>query len=104
MDSKEMEKVHNAQIRDQQDLAAKMDKIENELRKRDNILKSLNDEVAAKDETLSKLNREKKQIIQNNDTANDELVNSEGKVTHLTEVKRKLEQTLDEMDTGVERG
>lgn len=103
MDSKEMEKVYNAQVRDQQDLAARMDKIENELRKRDNILKSLNDEVAAKDETLSKLNREKKQIIQNNDTANEEFVNSEGKVTHLTEVKRKLEQTLDEMDTGVER-
>ena len=35
MDSKEMEKVYNAQVRDQQDLAARMDKIENELRKRD---------------------------------------------------------------------
>ena len=52
---------------------------------------------------MSKLNKEKKQTQQKNDTASDEFGSSESKVVHLTEVKVKLEQTLDDMDTAVER-
>ena len=52
--------------------------------------------MAAKDETLSKLNREKKQLQQKTDSASDELVSSGGKVAHLTDVKNKLEHTLDD--------
>eukprot|EP00092_Neocalanus_flemingeri_P016779 GFUD01018148.1.p1 GENE.GFUD01018148.1~~GFUD01018148.1.p1 ORF type:complete len:1458 (+),score=511.32 GFUD01018148.1:400-4374(+) len=102
-DSKDTEKIYESQARDYQDLVVRQEKLDNEILKRDNIIKSLNDDVAAKDETLSKLNREKKQTQQKNDTAGDELVGSESKVNHLTEVKVKLEQTLDEMDTAVER-
>ena len=90
-DTQTLEKEYKEQQKDYQDLVAQQEKLENELMKRDNILKGLNDEVAAKDETLSKLNREKKQIQQRNDSASEELTSSEAKVTHLTDVKNKLE-------------
>ena len=102
-ESKDIEKVYDSQIRDYQDLVTKQEKLDNEVSKRDNIIKNLNDDVAAKDEVLSKLNKEKKQTQQKNDTASDEFGSSESKVVHLTEVKVKLEQTLDDMDTAVER-
>ena len=102
-ESKDLEKQYDSQLRDYQDLVSKQEKLDSELSKRDNIIKNLNDEVAGKDEILSKLNKEKKQTQIKNDTANDELVSSESKVVHLTEVKVKLEQTLDDMDTAVER-
>ena len=98
-DTQTLEKEYKEQQRDYQDLVAQQEKLDNELMKRDNILKGLNDEVAAKDETLSKLNREKKQIQQRNDSASEELTSSEAKVTHLTDVKNKLEHTLDEMES-----
>ena len=65
-ESKDIEKVYDSQIRDYQDLVTKQEKLDNEVSKRDNIIKNLNDDVAAKDEVLSKLNKEKKQ---KNDTA-----------------------------------
>merc|ERR1712223_284569 len=98
-DIKSIEKDYNDQQKDYQELVAQHEKIENEIMKKDNILKGLNDEVAAKDETLSKLNKEKKQIQQRNDSASEELTSSEAKVTHLTDVKNKLEHTLDEMES-----
>ena len=102
-DNKSLEREFEEQKRDYQDLVAQLEKLDKELGKRENISRSLNDEVASKDETLSKLNREKKQLQQKNDTACDELVNSEGKVAHLTDVKIKLEHTLDDMDNAVEK-
>jgi len=100
---KDLEKQYDSQLRDYQDLVTRQEKLDNELSKRDAIIKNLNDDVAGKDEVLSKLNKEKKQIQIKNDTANDDLVSSESKVVHLTEVKVKLEQTLDDMDTAVEK-
>ena len=102
-DIKSIEKDYNDQQKDYQDLVAQHEKIENEIMKKDNILKGLNDEVAAKDETLSKLNKEKKQLQQRNEAACAELTSSEGKVAHLTDVKNKLEHTLDDMESVADR-
>merc|ERR1712013_322158 len=60
-ESKDLEKQYDSQLRDYQDLVSKQEKLDSELSKRDNIIKNLNDEVAGKDEILSKLNKEKKQ-------------------------------------------
>ena len=91
------------QQRDYHDLVEQLEKLDKEILKRDNIVRGLNDDVAAKDETLSKLNREKKQLQQKTDAASDELMSSGGKVVHLTDVKNKLEHTLDDMDSAVEK-
>ena len=102
-DTNTIEKEYKDQRKDYQDLVAQQEKLENEVMKKDNIIKSLNDDVAAKDETLSKLNKEKKQVQQRNDSANEELTTVEGKVAHLTDVKNKLEHTLDEMEAVTDR-
>merc|ERR1711915_1163595 len=74
LDTKDIEKIYDSQIKDYQDLVTKQEKLDIEISKRDTIIRGLNDEVASKDETLSKLNKEKKQLQQKTDAANDDLV------------------------------
>merc|ERR1712110_823509 len=87
-DANSIEKEYKDQQKDYQDLVSQHEKLENEAMKKDGIIRALNDDVAAKDETLSKLNKEKKQVQQRNDSANEELTSVEGKVAHLTDVEQ----------------
>merc|ERR1719204_589067 len=89
--------------REFQDLGAKNDKITVEKNKRDQVLRGLNDEVLYQDETISKLNKEKKYIQETVGKATEDLNSAEDKVAHLNEVKAKLEKTLDQMDSSLEK-
>jgi hypothetical protein len=52
----------------------------------------------AKDELISKLNKEKKHIQEVNSKAVEELAAADEKGAHLAMVKNKLEQTLDDLE------
>ena len=54
--------------------------------------------MQAKDELISKLNKEKKHIQEVNSKAVEELTAADEKVAHLSMVKNKLEQTLDDLE------
>ncbi len=56
------------------------------------------DWIQAKDELISKLNKEKKHIQEVNSKAVEELAAADEKVAHLAMVKNKLEQTLDDLE------
>merc|ERR1711973_461889 len=89
--------------REHADLVAKNEKLLAEKAKRDQILRGLNDEVLHQDEQISKLNKEKKYINETVKKASEELASAQDKVMHLNEVKVKLEQTMDQMDHGLEK-
>ena len=79
-----------------------MDKAQAEKNKLDQVLRSLNEEVVHQDEVLSKLNREKKYIVESSNKSNEELATQQDKFGHLNDVRSKLEKTLDQMDSAVE--
>merc|ERR1711970_1518013 len=60
--------------------------------------RNLHDEVAAQDEAINKLNKEKKSAGDNNARASEDLAAAEEKVGHLNSVKGKLESTLDDLE------
>ena len=96
-----------------------MGKVEQERSTKDHTIRSLNDEIAAKDELINKLNKEKKHIQEVNSKASEELQAADEKVSieinhtwsyhnhcqvsHLSMVKTKLEQTLDELEDNLDR-
>merc|ERR1711915_164435 len=55
------------------------------------------------DERINKLNKEKKYISENGAKSADDLNNVSDKVDHLTNVKTKLECTLDELEGSLEK-
>merc|ERR1712045_807329 len=70
---------------------------------RDHNIRSLNDEIAAQDEVINKLNKEKKLAAENNSKASEDMQCAEDKVSHLNNVKSKLESTLDELEDNLNR-
>merc|ERR1711976_333237 len=60
--------------------------------------RTLQDEIASQDEIINKLNKEKKQVSENHAKAMEDLQVSQEKSDHLTEIKQKLESTLDELN------
>merc|ERR1739840_31675 len=89
--------------KDIEDLELALQKLEQEKINRDHQIRSLNDEVAAQDEIINKLNKEKKHIGDNQAKSADDLSAAEEKVNHLNSIKTKLERTLDELEDGVNR-
>ena len=63
----------------------------------------MNDEIAHQDELINKLNKEKKHMQEVNQKTAEDLQAQEDKVNHLSKVKSKLEQTLDELEDSLER-
>ena len=102
-DKKSVEREFTNLKRDYADLTSKLEKVSAEKGKRDQVLRGLNDEVLYQDETISKLNKEKKYIQETVGKASEDLNSAEDKVTHLNEVKSKLEKTLDQMDGSLEK-
>merc|ERR1712203_575167 len=70
---------------------------------RDHTIKSLNDEIANQDEVINKLNKEKKHVSENAAKSAEDLVVAEDKVSHLNQIKSKLEGTLDELESSLEK-
>merc|ERR1711860_247150 len=89
--------------KDIEDLELALQKLEQEKTNRDHSIRSLNDEVAQQDEVISKLNKEKKMIGDNQAKAIEDLQVAEEKVSHLNSIKSKLESTLDELEDGANR-
>merc|ERR1719151_455121 len=80
-----------------------MQKVEQEKTNRDHTIRSLNDEIANQDEVINKLNKEKKHISENAAKSAEDLGAAEDKVAHLNQIKSKLESTLDELESSLEK-
>jgi len=100
-------KQHSGSInvvkKDMEDLELAITKVEQEKANRDHIIRTLNDEVAEQDEVINKLNKEKKHVAENQAKSNEDLIVAEEKVEHLTSIKAKLEETLDELEGALDK-
>ena len=72
-------------------------KVENERKTKDNQIKTLNDEMARNDETIAKLNKDKKSFEEGLAKAQQTLQAEEDKANHLAKLKQKLESSIDEV-------
>lgn len=89
--------------KDIEDLELSIQKVEQDKATKDHQIRNLNEEIAHQDELINKLNKEKKNQGEINQKTGEELQAAEDKVNHLTKVKVKLEQTLDELEDTLER-
>ena len=62
-------------------------------------MKNLTEEMAAQDETIAKLTKEKKALQEAHQQTLDDLQAEEDKVNTLTKAKTKLEQQVDDVST-----
>jgi myosin heavy chain 6/7 len=98
-EKKAQESVSNNIKKEIKEIEHVITKLEQEKNSRDHIIKGLNDEIADQDEIINRLNKEKKYLAENNAKASDDMQNVSEKLDHLTRLKTKLEQTLDELET-----
>merc|ERR1719384_1020168 len=89
--------------KDMEDLELAIQKLEQEKTNRDHTIRSLNDEISNQDEVINKLNKEKKHMGENASKAIEDLQVAQDKVDHLSKIKSKLEQTLDELNDSLAR-
>ena len=80
-----------------------LNKAEAEKTKKDHSLRALNDEINQQEDAIQKLNKEKKFYQETMSRADEELQSAEDKLNHLSMVKGKLEQTLDDLEDTLER-
>ena len=78
-------------------------KLEQEKTNKDHIIGTLNDEISSQDATINKLNKEKRLIAENSAKSSDDLQHVSEKVDHLLKVKLKLESTLDELESSLDK-
>merc|ERR1711936_1171545 len=102
-DKKLLEQEVVAVKKDIDDVDMAIQKIEQEKTNRDHTIRSLNDEIANQDEVINKLNKEKKHVSENAAKSAEDLTVAEDKVAHLNQIKNKLESTLDELESSLER-
>lgn len=98
-----MEQEVSGLKKDIEDLELTIQKSEQDKATKDHQIRNLNEEIAHQDELINKLNKEKKNQGEVNQKTAEELQAAEDKVNHLTKVKVKLEQTLDELEDTLER-
>ena len=102
-DKKALEQETVAVKKDIADIEMVITKLEQEKTNRDHTIKSLNDEIANQDEIINKLNKEKKHLTECGAKSSDDLQVASDKVDHLAKIKQKLESTLDELESSVEK-
>merc|ERR1712038_1382844 len=86
-----------------EDIELAIAKVELEKGNRDHTIKVLQDEIAEQDEVINKLNKEKKHIAENQAKSNDDMISANEKVEHLASVKSKLESTLGELESSLDK-
>merc|ERR1711887_498208 len=86
-----------------EDIELAIAKVELEKGNRDHTIKVLQDEIADQDEVINKLNKEKKHIAETQAKSNDDMVSVGEKVEHLASVKSKLESTLGELESSLDK-
>merc|ERR1711874_33531 len=96
---KEMEKLKD----DMKDLDCNIDKSEEDIVTKENQIRTLKEELAHQEELIQKLAREKKQAGESRQKTEEEIQANEDRCNHLTKVKLKLEQNLDECEDSLER-
>merc|ERR1712158_58740 len=102
-EKKELEAENGVIKKDIEDLELAIQKLEQEKTNRDHNIRSLNDEIANQDEVINKLNKEKKMVAENSPKAAEDLQSAEDKVSHLNNVKSKLESTFDELEDSLNK-
>ena len=102
-DKKSLEQENILIKKDIGDIEMAITKLEQEKTNRDHTIKSLNDEIANQDEIINKLNKEKKHLTECGAKSSDDLQVASDKVDHLAKIKQKLESTLDELESSVEK-
>merc|ERR1712012_484334 len=102
-EKKLLEQECTAVKKDIDDVEMAIQKIEQEKTNRDHTIRSLNDEIANQDQVINKLNKEKKHVSENAAKSAEDLTVAEDKVSHLNQIKNKLESTLDELESSLER-
>merc|ERR1719341_871965 len=102
-DQKALEQETVAVKKDIADIEMAINKLEQEKTNRDHTIKSLNDEIANQDEIINKLNKEKKHLSECGAKSCEDLQVANDKVDHLSKIKQKLESTLDELESSVEK-
>ncbi|BES95426.1 Myosin heavy chain [Nesidiocoris tenuis] len=100
---KKLEQENAALKKDIEDLELNNQKTDQDKAGKEHQIRNLNDEIAHQDELINKLNKEKKVQSELNQKTAEELQAAEDKINHLTKVKVKLEQTLDELEDTLER-
>merc|ERR1719222_1741959 len=86
-----------------EDIELAISKVELEKGNRDHTIKVLQDEIAEQDEVINKLNKEKKHIAETQAKSNDDMITVNEKVGHLNSVKSKLESTLGELESSLDK-
>ena len=66
-------------------------------------MKKLQDEMAALDETIARLTKDKRRYEELSVQSGEQLAIEEGKVLHLGKAKADVEQALDEAESQLER-
>merc|ERR1711971_245529 len=102
-EKKELETDNVVIKKDIEDLELAIQKLEQEKTNRDHTIRTLSDEISNQDEVINKLNKEKKHLNENHSKAAEDLQVQEDKLDHLSNIKTKLEQTLDELHDSLER-
>merc|ERR1719312_47214 len=96
---KEMEKLKD----DMKDMDCNIEKSEEDVVTKENQIKTLKEELAHQEELIQKLAREKKSAGESRQKTEEDIQANEDRCNHLTKVKLKLEQNLDECEDSLER-
>jgi len=102
-DKKDLDSECTIIKKDIEDIDISIQKLDQENSNRDHTIRTLNEEIAKQDEVINKLNKEKKHIAENGAKASEDLQVANDKVEHLNNIKSKLEQTLDELESSLDR-
>ena len=94
-----MEKVRD----EMKDMDCTIEKSEEDIVTKENQIRTLKEELAHQEELIQKLAREKKQAGEARQKTEEDIQANEDKCNHLTKVKLKLEQNLDECEDSLER-
>merc|ERR1719250_518596 len=96
---KEMEKLKD----DMKDMDCNIEKSEEDIVTKENQMRTLKEELAHQEELIQKLAREKKSAGESRQKTEEDIQANEDRCNHLTKVKLKLEQNLDECEDSLER-
>merc|ERR1739848_437890 len=84
-------------------LEATMEGCEEDKATKDSQIRSLKEEIVHQEELIAKLGKEKRNIGDSRQKTEEDIQASEDKCNHLSKVKGKLEQSLDECEGALER-
>merc|ERR1719348_1701186 len=102
-EKKRMEGGISSKKKEVEDVRLALQKLDQEKNSRDHAIKGLNDEIAEQDEMINRLNKEKRMVSEHGAKSAEELQSANDKVSHLLNIRKKLESTLDELEGSLEK-